>query len=318
MGDPMNLRISLMNNIGYCSGIRNGLKVLRRTILFAKLTFNTVYYKDPPQEADGMICSLKEKRVPIVEWHSGLSHRSIQYICPYGAKSEAYSTRNADGTCKNVRRVFAEAIKWYGHGYKVIIIADRDSSEAISASSFIGHSGIIVSDFNDVPKLELKPDELVAVLAQTSFRPDLFDGLVREMRSAYPNTSFVIRKTICPEIHRRLNVLLANFNLGDKVIVVGDPKSKQARFLQCELAQYTKVYRAEVGENLGANLFKPGDRVVITSTTSASRARILAIMNRLSFLTSDDQVTVEVPDPCEGCSKISGCKRHQCSCCQCN
>lgn len=343
MSQSLNLQIDLCDRIGPCHGITDALKLLKKTLIRARLTFRQVYYKDPPHEAKRTIDAIISKGVPVIEWHPGISRRAIQMISPYGAPQEAYESRCADGTCSFVKAIRQQAVKAHKEGRQVIFLADQDSSEVQFINTFIDNTALVVSTFEEAKTLDLDAHPKVAILSQSAFRRDLFDGILRVIHGRYPEKDIVVSRTICPEIIQRAEEIkrrvylpyghdgvmenltwedFANLCPYNVVVFVGDYESKQCNFLTVEVAPYIPddyFIWAEKPENIGCEQFKPGDKVLLATGPEVMPDKIAAIKTRLENLTDTDKVIEPHPlDACGTCSQKDKCPRHECLHCQCD
>lgn len=338
MSEPMRLKVEFCEHIGLCPGIRRGLRIFWKTLVYALATFRRVYYKNPPHEAMEMITSIVEKGIPVAEWHPGLSSRAIQVITPFGGPKEAYEGPHADGTCVNVQNIRELAIKWHERGYRVIFVAEHNSSEIEFINTFIEGEGIVVADFEDADVLDLNPQDKVVILGQSSFRRDLFKGIVEVIKGRFPDNEVKAIEALCPEIVRRVEEVKSRVFVAhkkvieipvfddihqlfpyDAVVMVGSFKSKQMSFMAIELAPiFCNVIWVENENGLGAEQFKPGQRILIASGPEVTPGKLKRVRWRLLRLTSDDLASaIDQADPCGDCIEKERCPRRQCKECKC-
>lgn len=338
MSEPMRLKVELCEHVGLCPGIKRGLRIFWCTLLCAIATRRKVYYKNPPHEAMEMIASVVEKDIPVAEWHQGLSNRAIQVITPFGGPKEAYEGPHADGTCVNVQNIRELAIKWHERGYRVIFVAEHNSSEIEFINTFIGGEGVVVADFEDADVLDLNPQDKVVTLGQSSFRRDLFKGIVEVIKGRFPDNEIKAIEALCPEIVRRVEEVKSRVFVAykrmieipvfddihqlfpyDAVVMVGSFKSKQMNFMAIELAPiFRNVIWVEDEAGLGAEQFKPGQRVLIATGPEVTLGKLKRVIRRLRGLTTDDHASVaDQADPCGDCVEKEHCPRRQCKECKC-
>ncbi len=316
MSSPMNLRVCFCHPIGLCSGIRRGFLLLKLALILARLTGRQVYYRDPPHEAMGMIRATLEKGVPVIEWFEGLK-KGLRYITPYGAKADAFKVPHIDGSCPVVKRIRRRAIWLHRHGYKIVFASDKCSSEVEAIQTFIGNSGIVILNQREAYyEVHLLPGEKVAVLAQSSYRPDQYDAVVKTLRVKYPQNRIVADRILCHELEERTcdHVKSCCLRHQDALVVLGSFESKQVSYMAMEMLHYSpRLIRAEGPEDLGSEQFRPGNRVMVISGNQVTDSRLQAVHERLLNLTTDDHaVPRELPDPCRDCSEVDHCQRHEC------
>lgn len=107
-------------------------------------------------------------------------------------------------------------------------------------------------------------------------------------------------------------VLMSTIFPYDSVVLVGGLDSKQLDFLTIQCYSQVPIYRAVSVDNLGAELFHRGERVLIASGPAASNGQIEEIEKFLINLNDEQFAKVVPPDPCERCPQIKTCERHKC------
>lgn len=327
----LRLKVNVCDRIGYCRGITRAIKMLMQALAWAWLHRRCIYYKEPPHEAMEMIRKF-ERRTSVREWHDGMPEDAIQMISPYGAGPEAYECPHIDGTCPNVATLRMKAQGVIEAGYQLVIMAEADSSEIAFINRFIGGRARTISQFSDVEKLSLMPGTIF-VLSQTSFRMDLFWGLVSRLEEIFPKPdyTFVGEPTVCREVELRLREITLRTNrLNDPatrrenltfeefgrlfpygaVVLVGSFESKQCSWMAVELwrSLAVKVVRVEGPGNLCGSQFRAGQRVLVSGGPEVSRKDVIRVVRKLRRLKSGDLATDgEDPGLCTGCESRGPC-----------
>lgn len=191
-----------------------------------------------------------------------------------------------DATCPRVVKVQAIIQKYTGQGYGTIIIGDRNHAEVEGLMGYAEPWGCVVSNEEDVFKLQREPQRLripYIIVSQTTQDEVVFDKLSRMILDRFPDGR--IFNTICGSTHKRQDEVR---ELGAKVqamVVVGGKNSANTQRLG-EIAEGMgcAVFKVETEEELNTAALAKYDCVGVTAGASTPTWLINRVVRTLESI----------------------------------
>lgn len=250
------MKIIIADTAGFCMGVKRAVDLAFDHV---RLTKGPVYTYGPlihnPQVLDllahqgvGLLTEIPEKGVGsvIIRAH-GIPPQEREALQQAGFEV-------VDATCPKVVKVHKIIEKYYGDGYAVIILGERDHAEIVGLNGYADNRAHIVRDLDEVKDL---PDfDKAVVVAQTTLNLGLFNEVRAWLKESHPD--YKIINTICDSTEKRQLELKETAAKVDGFIVVGGFESGNTRRL-AEVARETGKPSIHVESEAGltAETFAP-------------------------------------------------------------
>src|SRR5579862_7607429 len=136
-----------------------------------------------------------------------------------------------DATCPLVTKVHLEAVKFARKGYTIILIGHKDHDEVIGTLGEAPESTTLVSNTDDVDRLDIKDPEHISFITQTTLSLDETREIVQRLRERFPKIQGPAAQDICYATENRQLAVKAVVPLCQMLLVVGSQNSSNSRRL---------------------------------------------------------------------------------------
>ncbi|MDR3591453.1 MAG: bifunctional 4-hydroxy-3-methylbut-2-enyl diphosphate reductase/30S ribosomal protein S1 [Negativicutes bacterium] len=194
-----------------------------------------------------------------------------------------------DATCPHVRKAQTAAQGLAQQGYKVVVIGEKKHPEVQSIVAWAGEGVTVVETADEASALA--PEERLGVVAQTTFPPPLFAGIVDILRAKSPDLK--IERTICTatELRQKAAVDLAG-QVEAMIVVGGKSSANTARLAELCRQAGVRTYPIETAGELKADMFTDAQTVGITAGASTPEWIIEEVVNKMQEI--DQELTQDV------------------------
>jgi len=277
--------VKVAEGAGVCFGVKRALRLAEETLA----ADTTVYGLGPlihnPQE----VGRLTEKGFQVIETLDEADEAATLLIRSHGvspdvvAEAKRRGHRIVDATCPLVRRVQTLATGLEQEGYQVIVAGDAAHPEVRAIQ---GHAprAVVVSAPEAVAGLQ--PADRVALVAQTTFSPEVF----RQMAAALVQRPFDevrVVQTICTATVARQQAAAELADRADVMVVIGGRNSANTNRLAEHCAGHgVPTHHVEVAEEVRPEWLAGRPRVGVTAGASTPQWIIDAVCERIRLLQS--------------------------------
>ncbi len=136
-----------------------------------------------------------------------------------------------DATCPLVTKVHLEAVKFAGKSFTIILIGHKDHDEVIGTLGEAPEATVLVSNVEDVNRLNVKDPEKVSFITQTTLSLDETQDIVTRLRERYPKIQGPAAQDICYATENRQLAVKAVAPMCQLLLVVGSQNSSNSRRL---------------------------------------------------------------------------------------
>jgi 4-hydroxy-3-methylbut-2-enyl diphosphate reductase len=187
-----------------------------------------------------------------------------------------------DATCPLVTKVHLEAVRYAKQGYTIILIGHRDHDEVIGTLGEAPKSTILVSDVDDVDRLQIQDPEKVVYLTQTTLSLDETSDIVKRLRERFPKIIGPKTQDICYATENRQLAVKAVAPLCEALLVVGSQNSSNSRRLVevCEKAG-VPAYLLDDCSEVRPDMLKNVRTVAVTAGASAPEHLVEELIEHL-------------------------------------
>ena len=227
-------KIILLKPRGFCAGVVRAIDVVRISL---DLYGAPIYVRKEIVHNRHVVEELRSAGAIFVEELSEVPEGARVIFSAHGVspavRIEAKERRLQviDATCPLVTKVHLEAVRFAKQGYTIILIGHRDHDEVIGTLGEAPESTFLVSDVEDVDRLQIPDPEKMIYLTQTTLSLDETSDIVRRLQERFPHIIGPKTQDICYATENRQLAVKAVAPLCQALLVVGSQNSSNSRRL---------------------------------------------------------------------------------------
>lgn len=231
------MKIIIAPSAGACPGVTKALKVVETALKQCRDNIYCLHDIVHNDQVMGKLCRLGLKKIDSLD---NLRAGDNLIINTHGAGPAIY--RNAlskriniiDTTCSNVSYVQRLAGDLVNDNYRLIITGEKNHPEVKGIIEWCDQPPIIIKDINNLPPLNIKDNDKVALISQTTFPLSRFLEIAQYLKNRYP--SIMVYRTICHSTELRQKGVSEIADKVDTIWVIGSSHSANTQAL-LEMAQ---------------------------------------------------------------------------------
>lgn len=202
-----------------------------------------------------------------------------------------------DATCPLVTKVHIEAIKFAKQDYTIILIGHRDHDEVTGTLGEAPKNTILVSDVDDVNRLNIKDPERMVYLTQTTLSLDETKDIVARLLERFPKIVGPKTQDICYATENRQLAVKAVAPLCQTLLVVGSQNSSNSRRLVevCEKAGIP-AYLLDDASEVRQEMLDNVQTVAVTAGASAPEHLVQQLIDHLKLKGFTDLEEAEIKE----------------------
>jgi 4-hydroxy-3-methylbut-2-enyl diphosphate reductase len=187
-----------------------------------------------------------------------------------------------DATCPLVTKVHLEAVKFARKGYSIVLIGHENHDEVVGTLGEAPEAMKLVSNVEDVDRLEVADPTKMAYLTQTTLSLDETSHIVKRLVERFPMIQGPHSQDICYATENRQVAVKAVAPLCDLLLVVGSKNSSNSQRL-VEVCQNSGVpaYLVDDESDVRSEWLQGVATVAITAGASAPEHLVEQIMEFL-------------------------------------
>ena len=304
------LKIFLAAPRGFCAGVDRAIQIVEMAL---DKWGAPVYVRHEIVHNKFVVDSLKDKGAIFVEELDECPNDRPVIFSAHGvpkAVPSAAEARNlvfVDATCPLVSKVHIEAERHHKNGLQIVMIGHRGHPETIGTMGQLPEGEVLlVEDELDVQNLEVRDNQNLAYVTQTTLSIDDTFSVVQALQKRFPAIQGPHKEDICYATTNRQLAVKEIANKIDALLVVGAPNSSNSKRLVevgkkagCEYSQLVQRaseidFRALEGiENLGITAGASAPEVLIDEVIDSFRERHLVDVQIVE--TAVENVNFKVP-----------------------
>src|SRR5579884_3197194 len=278
-------KIILLKPRGFCAGVVRAIDVVKIAL---DLYGAPIYVRKEIVHNRHVVDELRTAGAIFVEELSEVPEGARVIFSAHGVspavRAEAKERRLQviDATCPLVTKVHLEAVRFAKQGYTIILIGHRDHDEVIGTLGEAPESTILVSDVEDVDRLQIPDPDKMAYLTQTTLSLDETSDIVKRLRERFPKIIGPKTQDICYATENRQLAVKAVAPLCEALLVVGSQNSSNSRRLVevCEKAG-VPAYLLDDSSEVRAEMLKGAKTVAVTAGASAPEHLVQELISHL-------------------------------------
>ena len=304
------LKIFLAAPRGFCAGVDRAIQIVEMAL---DKWGAPVYVRHEIVHNKFVVDSLKDKGAIFVEELDECPSDRPVIFSAHGvpkAVPSAAEARNlvfVDATCPLVSKVHIEAERHHKNGLQIVMIGHRGHPETIGTMGQLPEGEVLlVEDELDVQNLEVRDNQNLAYVTQTTLSIDDTFSVVQALQKKFPAIQGPHKEDICYATTNRQLAVKEIANKIEALLVVGAPNSSNSKRLVevgkkagCEYSQLVQRaseidFRALEGiKNLGITAGASAPEVLIDEVIDSFREKHLIDVEIVE--TAVENVNFKVP-----------------------
>ena len=175
-----------------------------------------------------------------------------------------------DATCPLVTKVHAQAHRYAGAGYTVVLIGHAGHEEVEGTLGEAPEAIILVESTEDAERVSLPGERPLAYVTQTTLSVDETNEIVSVLRRRFPRIEGPAREDICYATSNRQWAVKELLGMVDLLLVVGSPNSSNSlRLVDVARADGTPAHLVDDVRGIDESWLDGCESVGLTSGASA-------------------------------------------------
>ena len=278
-------KIILLRPRGFCAGVVRAIDVVK---IVLNLYGAPVYVRKEIVHNRHVVEELRQAGAIFVEELSEVPEGARVIFSAHGvspAVRDEAKERNLqviDATCPLVTKVHLEAVRFARQGYSIVLIGHAGHDEVIGTLGEAPESTFLVSNVQDVEKLNVKDPVKIAYLTQTTLSLDETRDIVQRLQERFPLIQGPKTQDICYATENRQLGVKAVAPLTDVLLVVGSQNSSNSRRL-VEVCQNDGVpaYLVDDSGEVNPKWLEGTSTVAVTAGASAPENLVEELIDSL-------------------------------------
>ena len=293
-------KIILLKPRGFCAGVVRAIDVVRIAL---DLYGAPIYVRKEIVHNRHVVDELRQAGAIFVEELSEVPEGARVIFSAHGVspavreEAKARRLQVIDATCPLVTKVHLEAVRFAKQGYTIVLIGHRDHDEVIGTLGEAPASTTLVSDVEDVERLDIKDPERIAYLTQTTLSLDETKDIVTRLLERFPKIVGPKTQDICYATENRQLAVKAVAPLCQALLVVGSQNSSNSRRLVevCEKAG-VPAYLLDDCSEVRPEMLRGVSVVAVTAGASAPEHLVQQLINHLKAEGYEDLEEAEIKE----------------------
>jgi len=271
---------------GFCAGVDRAIDVVE---LALQVYGKPIYVRHEIVHNRHVVQDLRDKGAIFVDELDAVPAGAVVIFSAHGVspavrrEAESRGLRALDATCPLVTKVHLEALRYAREGYTIVLIGHRNHVEVQGTMGEAPESIVLVESVADVERLEVRDQERIAYITQTTLSVDDVRAIVAALRARFPSIREPAKDDICYATTNRQSAVKELARRCRAILVVGAPASSNAnRLVEVAEQHGARAYLIESAEDIDAAWIE-GD-VGITAGASTPEEIVRQCVNRVAAI----------------------------------
>ena len=291
------LTLILANPRSFCAGVVRAIDIVEKAL---EIYGPPIYSKHEIVHNSFVVDSLRKKGVIFIEDLNQVPEKSIIIFSAHGIspevrkKAEERNLEVIDATCPLVTKVHKEARRYALRDYVIILIGHPEHVEVIGTLGHAPRQTIVVSNLDDIKKLNIVKDKKIAYITQTTLSLDDTAEIIAALKEKYPQLEYPSKDDICYATQNRQNAVKELCEQVDLLIVIGsDISSNTLRLVEIAKKKNMQVHRIESKNEINPEWFKNISYVGITAGASAPEILVQEVVQKIGEIRNITQKNLD-------------------------
>lgn len=278
------MKINLAKSAGFCFGVKRAIDIALSTAGYCKnaYMFGEIVHN---KEVVGMLRKAGIKQIKTLGEGKGKilllrAHGEAKVFIKMATEAE-YEI--IDATCPMVKEIHKIAVEMEKHGYKIIVIGDKNHEEVQGIIGELRGKAIVIDSLKDIPLKIVKGIKKACVVAQSTQNTENVLKIVEILKRYVPQFEFF--NTICGPTRIKQEEIRNMPKENDVMIIIGSKNSANTkRLYEISKSLNRKSYWVNTKEQIKPEWFNKKDKVGVTAGASTPESTIKEIIKYLSSL----------------------------------
>lgn len=284
----MDKEILLAQPRGFCAGVDRAIEIVERALL----QFGApIYVRHEIVHNAYVVNDLKQKGAIFIEELDDVPAGNTLIFSAHGVsqsvrqEAESRGLTIFDATCPLVTKVHIEVAKMRKEGREIIMIGHHGHPEVEGTMGQSEAGMYLVETVEDVAKLQVKNEEMLAFVSQTTLSVDDTAEIIDALKKRFPLISEPKKGDICYATTNRQEAVKFMAPQVDLVLVVGSPNSSNSNRLR-EVAEKKGVaaYMVDNASQIKPEWLENSLRIGVTAGASAPEVLVQEVIASLRQL----------------------------------
>ena len=280
------LKVFLAQPRGFCAGVERAIEIVERAL---KIYGPPVYVRHEIVHNKRVVNNLSSKGAIFVQELDQIPAGAVTIFSAHGVVQRIEDTARdrklplLDATCPLVAKVHKEGQRYSSKGYEVILIGHEGHPEVEGTMGRISGDVYLVSNTDDVFKLEVKNPQKLSYISQTTLSVDDTKVVIEALKKRFPDIEGPDVKDICYATQNRQSAVRDLVDHVNLILVVGAKNSSNSNRLR-DLGEESGVntYLIETADDLDSKWFDNVESLGISSGASTPDELVKEVINRIS------------------------------------
>ena len=279
------MKVVLAQPRGFCAGVERAIEIVEMALdKFGP----PIYVRHEIVHNPHVVKRLADKGVIFVEETDVVPPDAVTIFSAHGVAEEVENhAKNRglqviDATCPLVSKVHTEGQRYAKNGREIILIGHEGHPEIEGTLGRIPGVVHLISEVEDVAKLQVKNPDMLAYITQTTLSVDDTKAVIDALKARFPHIVGPATKDICYATQNRQGAVRELAKHVDVVLVIGAHNSSNSNRLR-ERAEEVGVpsYLIEDASHLDPSWLVGIKTVGITAGASAPEDLVQGLIERL-------------------------------------
>ena len=279
------IKVVLAQPRGFCAGVERAIDIVERAL--AKFGA-PVYVRHEIVHNKFVVDTLRERGAIFVEEIDEIPEGAVTVFSAHGVARKVEDGALVreldviDATCPLVTKVHKEGRRYASKGYDIVLIGHIGHPEVEGTLGQIPGTVHVLSEVDEVEKLEVADPEQVSFVTQTTLSVNDTKDVIAALKKRFPNIVGPDTRDICYATQNRQTAVIAMAKQVDLLLVVGAHNSSNSNRLR-EIGENFKIPSYLIED---ASMFDPAwlegvKTVGITAGASAPESLVQDTIKRL-------------------------------------
>ncbi len=280
------MQVMLANPRGFCAGVDRAIAIVE----LALQQFGApIYVRHEVMHNKFVVEDLKQKGAIFIEDLDEVPAGSTLIFSAHGVSQAVRleagqrGLKVFDATCPLVTKVHVEVRKMRDAGFEIVMIGHKGHPEVEGTMGQADGGGMyLVETLEDVARLEVKANDKLAYVTQTTLSVDDAAAVVNALKQKFPAIVGPKKDDICYATQNRQDAVKKLSAAAEVVIVVGSPNSSNSNRLR-EVAENLgrQAYMVDNADQLQQQWFAGAGQVGVTAGASAPDVLVRQVIARI-------------------------------------
>ena len=293
---PQQKRVLLAAPRGYCAGVDRAVVTVEKAL---ELYGPPVYVRKEIVHNKYVVASLELRGAIFVDEVEEIPEGSTVVFSAHGVAPAVHSDsadrglKTIDATCPLVTKVHAEARRFAGEGYQIVLVGHEGHEEVVGTTGEAPDVITLVQDSIEAASVVLPETDKLIWLSQTTLSVDETLQTIEVLKGRYPNLMSPPSDDICYATQNRQVAVKEIAPQSDVLIVVGSGNSSNSvRLVEVALDAGARAsHRVDSAAELKESWFEEALTVGLTSGASVPEVLVDEV---LAWLADRGFATVEL------------------------